>query len=134
MNKTLIIFYLIISYVCSNCRSNEAISNQQIKSSNDVEFCAVLANPENYKAKILQIKAVIRGYHSYILYNENCCAVDKVVNAQGIDYEMRRKMAEKINEVYAGNAKSDFSGEITIWGKLEDNDIKPIYPKQPFKV
>ncbi|MEP6902241.1 MAG: hypothetical protein ABJA66_10855 [Actinomycetota bacterium] len=87
-----------------------------------------MANPESYKSKVLQIKAIIRGYHGYVLYNENCCAVEKVVNAQGIDYEMRRKMAEKINEIYAGNAKSDFSGELTVLGKLEDNDIKPIYP------
>lgn len=126
MNKTFIILLLIISLFGFNCRNNKT-SNNQVKTSNEIDFCSVLANPASYKSKVFQTKAVVRGYHSFILYSEDCCEVDKVVNAQGIDFEKRRQMFKEINEKYA-NPRSDVSGEITVLGKLEDNDIKPVYP------
>ena len=128
MKRIFVILLLTISLSGFSCRNNEEISNKKVENSNEVAFCDLMANPENYKSKIIQTKAVIRGYHSFILYNENCCEVEKVVNAQGIDFEGRRKLFEKIKEKFPEWNKSDVSGEITVLGKLENNDIKPIYP------
>ncbi|MEP6903728.1 MAG: hypothetical protein ABJA66_18540 [Actinomycetota bacterium] len=86
-----------------------------------------MANPESYKSKTIQTKAIIRGYHDFVLYSENCCELEKVAKAQGIDFEGRRKLFEKIKEVYPEWNESDVKGEITVLGRLEDNDIKPIY-------
>lgn len=139
MKKIFVILLLMISLFGFNCGDGEKISNKKVENSNEVDFCALMINPESYKSKVIQTKAVIRGYHSFILYNESCCEVDKVVNAQGIDFEKRRKMFEKINEIYSGNAKSDVSGEVVVLVKLEDNDIKPSYsgdtmPKYKFTI
>lgn len=127
MKKIFVILLLIISSFGFNCSDGEKIPNKKTENSNEVDFCALLTNPERYKSKIIQTKAVIRGYHSFILYNENCCEVEKVVNAQGIGFEGRRKLFEKINQIYPEWNKSDVSGEIVVSGKLEDNDIKPAY-------
>jgi hypothetical protein len=125
MKKIFIILPLVISLFGFSCRNDEKISNKKAGNSNEVDFCALMANPESYKSKIVQTKAIIRGYHGFILYSENCCEVKKVVNAQGIGFEGRRKLFEKINRIYPEWNKSDVSGEIIVSGKLEDNDIKP---------
>ncbi len=127
MKKFFIILLLLISCFGFSCRNSEEISNKKVEDSNEVDFCALMANPESYKSKIIQTKVVIRGYHGFVLYSENCCEIEKVVNAQGIGFEERRKLFEKIKEVYPEWNKSDVSGEIMVLGKLEDNNIKPAY-------
>lgn len=126
MKRTTIILLLIISLFDFSCGESEKSPNK-VENSNEVDFCTLITNPESYKSKVIQTRAVIRGYHSYILYNENRCEVEKVANAQGIDFKGRRKLFEKINEIYPEWNRSDVSGEISVLGKLEDNDIKPAY-------
>lgn len=118
---------LLFGFGCDNGEKN---LSPRAESSKEVDFCVLMADPEAYKSKLIQTKAIIRGYHDFILYDENCCELEKVVKAQGIGFEERRRLFEKIKEVYPNWNKSDVKGEITVLGRLEVNDIKPVYSSE----
>ena len=139
MKKTFILLIFIISCLGLNCRINEELSYKQNENSQNIEFCSVLANPENYLSKRIQTKVNIYGYHGFVAYSESCCEVGKIVSIDGIDYEMRQKMREKEVNLAIPRTSADFKGIVTISGKLEVNDLPPVQatefkPKYKFTV
>jgi hypothetical protein len=133
--QILLLSFLLFALACEKTQENKLSINE-----NEVNFCSFVDSPEKYKAKVIQTKGIVLGYHTFIFYSRQCLEQDKVL-ALEMDYESRHKIGEAL---YANkiNYKTSFLNnnlyaEITVLGELKENDEKEtdvFHPKYKFFV
>lgn len=131
----LILSFLLLTIACKNVQETELPLNE-----NEVKFCSIVDAPETYKSKVIQTKAIVLGYHTFIFYNSECLEQEKVL-ALGMTYESRRKILESMNarkiNYKASFLNNNIYAEIEVSGELKENDEKIIdmfHPKYKFFV
>ena len=87
----------------------------------------MLDSPQKYKARIIQTKAIVLGYHGFIFYSGECLDENKII-ALEMSYEARHKMSEAIidgRRNYKSNyLNGNLYAEITVLGELRENNEK----------
>ena len=120
--QILLISLLLFGLTCEKNRENKSSINE-----NEVNFCSIVDSPEKYKAKVIQTKAIVLGFHTFIFYSSQCLERDKVL-ALEMNYESRQRIGEALNAKKINYKHSflnnNFYAEITILGELKDNDEK----------
>lgn len=140
----LLFLFLFLSFNSACAKVEE--SNLPINETG-VNFCELVAAPQRYQSKIIQTKAIVLGYHTFIFYSGQCLTNEKVA-ALEMDYEQRHKLGEAIaaNKInYKTNfLNSNLYAEITVSGELKENneietdfyqsDVEIFRPKYKFFV
>ncbi len=113
-------FFLLLCFACEKVPENKSLTNE-----NQVNFCSLVDAPQKYESKIIQTKAIVLGYHTFIFYNSQCLEQSKVL-ALEMSYESRRKIGEALNAKRT-NYKTSFLNnnlyaEIIVLGELKEND------------
>lgn len=132
--------FLILSLLlfASSCEKNQ--ENKVTSSKNEINFCSLVSFPEKYESKIIQTKAVVLGFHTFIFYSGQCLEQDKST-ALAVSYESRRKIFEVV-DTNKTNYKTSFLNnniyaEIEVLGELKENDEKELevfHPRYKFFV
>ncbi len=60
----LILSLLLFALACEKVQENEVVVSES-----EVNFCALLDAPEEYKSESIQTKAIVLDYHQFIFYN-----------------------------------------------------------------
>ena len=133
--RILLLSLLLFALACEKAQENKLSINE-----NEVNFCSLVDSPEKYKSKVIQTKAIVLGYHTFIFYNSQCLEQSKVL-ALKMSYESRHKIGEAL---YANKIKyktsflnNNLYAEITALGELKENDEKEpdmFHPKYKFFV
>ncbi len=131
----LILSFLLFALACEKVQENKVIINE-----NEINFCSLVDFPEQYESKIIQTKAIVLGFHTFIFYSGQCLEQDRVT-ALEMNYEFRTKLFEAI-EANKVNYKTSFLNnnlyaEITVSGELKKNDENEpevFHPKYKFFV
>lgn len=118
--RILLLILLLFIFACYKAQKNKLSINE-----NEASFCTIVDSPEKYKSKVIQTKAIVLGYHTFIFYDSKCLERSKVL-ALEMSYETRIKIGEAINAKKT-NYKTSFLNnnlyaEITVLGELKEND------------
>lgn len=120
--RILLLSLLIFALACEKAQENKLSINE-----NEVNFCSLVDSPEKYKSKVIQTKAIVLGYHTFIFYNSQCLEQSKVL-ALEMSYESRRKIGEALNakriNYKASFLNNNLYAEITVLGELKENHEK----------
>jgi hypothetical protein len=133
--RILLLSLLLFALACEKTQETKISIDE-----NEVNFCSLVDSPEKYKSKVIQTKAIVLGYHTFIFYSSQCLEQDKVL-ALKMSYESRHKIGEALNANKI-NYKTNFLNnnlyaEITVLGELKENDEKEtdvFHPKYKFFV
>ena len=135
MKKHFLLSLLFFALACEKVQEIK-LPNKE----NEINFCALVEFSENFETKVIQTKAIVLGYHTFIFYNNQCLEQDRIL-ALEMNYESRRKISEALNADKT-NYKAEFLNnnlyaEITVLGILRENDEKQtevFHPKHKFFV
>ena len=96
---------------------------------------------QKYKSSVIQTKAIVLGYHTFIFYSDKCLEQERVL-ALEMSYESRQKIGEARNankvKYKTDLLNSNLYSEITVLGELkentEENALEPHHLKYKFFV
>ncbi len=131
----LLLSLLLFALACEKVQESK-LPNKE----NEINFCDLVEFPEKFETKVIQTKAIVLGYHTFIFYNNQCLEQDRIL-ALEMNYESRRKIGEALNanktKYKAEFLNNNFYAEITVLGILRENDekeTKVFHPKHKFFV
>jgi hypothetical protein len=113
---------LSFCFACKKTEENKLISNE-----NEINFCSLVEIPQKYNSRIIQTKAIVLGYHTFIFYNSQCLEEPKVL-ALEVNYESRSRIIQTINadkrKYKADFLNNNLYAEIIVLGEIKQNDEK----------
>lgn len=116
--KTLCFIFLVL-LVFVNCSNFEENIDNRVE---NVKFCDLFNNINDYKFKTVETKAIMLGFHDFILYDENCFDAEHTVSLEfsKISRQQLIQIAETLGEKIYYN--HNLYGQIKFIGKLSENE------------
>jgi hypothetical protein len=131
----------IILLLCFACQKSKEIKSLNVIDKDVVDFCVLANAPQSYQSKIIQTKAIVLGYHTFIFYSNKCLEHEKVIAIE-MSYKDRQKIGEaklNKNKTYQKDfLNNNLYAEITVSGaikeNLEETELEIYHPKYKFVV
>jgi hypothetical protein len=133
----LVIFSACICFSCNNREENDGTTVERVE-----ELCTVTKNISAYDGRIVRVKALIRGFHSPLLYSEKCDGIGNVILLEA-DRESYHLLLDEMRRATFKKKRSEITGEIVLEGRIEKDqgslfdyefDVQPVPSKNTGKV
>lgn len=116
--RCLLAIIILLNVSCLRKDEEQNITTTQLK----VEFCELFNNSEHYVSKDVQTRAIIVGFHEFILYSKDCFDEYHTLSLE-FDKTSRQQLIELVNNLNEkGFYRNNIYGKIVITGQFKENN------------